>query len=182
MTLPASGPISAAQLNAELDRPWNTPISLNDPAVRELAGKPGPISFSDLHGKTANPIHNPLPFEDAGELKIQYRGQTVTAFAKFEIDSNEWRTSGESPKSGDWHRPTSATLECWLEITNGTPNGNTAADWVALTAGVTVSVWLSQKGLGHKACSVRVHVRVIGRSVTDVTKDIRLGVTVESDM
>lgn len=54
MALPASGPLSASQINVELGRAVGAAFSMNDAAVRSLAGKPsGPISFSDLLGKSA---------------------------------------------------------------------------------------------------------------------------------
>ena len=50
MTLPASGFISMGQVNTELGKFGNDPISLNDLDVRALAQKPsGPISLNDLH-------------------------------------------------------------------------------------------------------------------------------------
>jgi len=53
MTLPASGQISMSQVNTELGYASNAQISLNDAAVRALAGIPsGAISLNDLHGKT----------------------------------------------------------------------------------------------------------------------------------
>lgn len=55
MTLPLSGPISMSQVNTELGLPSTTIITLNDPAVRALAGIPaGTISMSDLYGKSAS--------------------------------------------------------------------------------------------------------------------------------
>jgi hypothetical protein len=55
MTLPASGAISMSQVNVELSRAWNAAISLDDVAVRDLAGVPsGAISMSQLHGKSAS--------------------------------------------------------------------------------------------------------------------------------
>ncbi len=52
MTLPASGTISFANINTELGYAPNAVISLNDTAVRNLAGKPsGQISLSDFYGK-----------------------------------------------------------------------------------------------------------------------------------
>jgi hypothetical protein len=52
MTLPATGPLSFSMINVELGFPANQTISLNDAAVRKLAGKPsGAISFADLRGK-----------------------------------------------------------------------------------------------------------------------------------
>lgn len=54
MTLPASGAITMADVNAELGLQPNILISLNDAAVRTLAGIPsGAISLNDLHGKSS---------------------------------------------------------------------------------------------------------------------------------
>lgn len=52
MTLPLSGMMTAAMINAELGRASNAHFSLNDPAVRALAEKSsGQIMFSDFYGK-----------------------------------------------------------------------------------------------------------------------------------
>lgn len=54
MALPSSGIITAAMINQELGRAANAPFSLNDAAVRALAGKAsGAISFADLRGKSS---------------------------------------------------------------------------------------------------------------------------------
>lgn len=56
MALPSTGLISLGMINTELTKTATTPISLNDAAVRLLAGKAsGPISLSDLRGKTFYP-------------------------------------------------------------------------------------------------------------------------------
>jgi hypothetical protein len=52
MTLQSSGPIDFGQINTELGYPANTQISLNDTAVRTLAGVPsGAIGAYTLYGK-----------------------------------------------------------------------------------------------------------------------------------
>lgn len=54
MTLPTSGPISFSQINTELSRPATTTVSLNEAAVRGLAGVvSGPIGLNNLLGKAA---------------------------------------------------------------------------------------------------------------------------------
>lgn len=61
MTLPASGVITMSMINEELSLPFNTPNSLNNLAVRNLAGIPeGAISISNLYGKSSYvpPVEN----------------------------------------------------------------------------------------------------------------------------
>jgi hypothetical protein len=54
MTLQSSGAISLANVNVELGRSSTTNISLNESAVRTLAGvASGTISLSNLYGKSA---------------------------------------------------------------------------------------------------------------------------------
>ena len=54
MALPSSGSITMAQVNVELGKAANAGITMNDSAVRALAGVPsGAISMSNLHGKSS---------------------------------------------------------------------------------------------------------------------------------
>lgn len=55
MALPSTGSISMSQVNTELKKSATATISLNDSAVRKLAGKTsGTISMNDLRGKKAS--------------------------------------------------------------------------------------------------------------------------------
>ena len=57
MTLPSSGPLSLSQVNTENGYASATVVSLNDSAVRSLAGKlSGQIGFNDLLGKSNDGI------------------------------------------------------------------------------------------------------------------------------
>lgn len=54
MTLPSSGPMTAAMINVELGRAANAPFDINGTEERALAEVPsGEISFSDFYGKSA---------------------------------------------------------------------------------------------------------------------------------
>lgn len=55
MTLPSTGSISMSQVNVELGRSATANLTMNDSALRALAGKPsGTVALSDLRGKTQN--------------------------------------------------------------------------------------------------------------------------------
>lgn len=57
MALPTSGIMTAAMINQELKRASNAPFSLDDPAVRKLAGKlTGTISYEDFYGKSSEVV------------------------------------------------------------------------------------------------------------------------------
>lgn len=64
MPLPSSGQISASEINVELSLSSTATINLDNADVRELADvSSGAISFSDLHGKSAQHL-------------VEYGGQT----------------------------------------------------------------------------------------------------------
>lgn len=69
MALPSTGSISMSQVNTELKKSATATISLNDSAVRKLAGKTsGTISMNDLRGKKASEsVSNYLLFENTFE-------------------------------------------------------------------------------------------------------------------
>lgn len=78
MTLPTTGPISLTDVMNEL-RTVNSgrayPISLGDSDVRNLAGVPsGPISLTDLRGKTAVAPYTPMSVSGNGDYVYGYSG------------------------------------------------------------------------------------------------------------
>ena len=94
MTLPASpNTITLAMVNTELGYASNAYITLNDSAVRTLAGKAtGAISMSDLHGKSAG----------SGDV---WQYSESSPYSSFEIAQSDnysmcWWTSVSSVASG----------------------------------------------------------------------------------
>lgn len=78
MTLPASGQISMSQVNTELGYSSSAAITLNNAAVRTLAGiASGAISLNDLHGKT---YIYPIP---SGLIIMSADGSTPSGWTRF---------------------------------------------------------------------------------------------------
>lgn len=78
MTLPASGPISMSQVNTELGRASTALLSMNDSAVRNLAGVPsGAIGFNSLQGKSSL---SAVGSDDSRAYSSATSGGTASAF------------------------------------------------------------------------------------------------------
>jgi len=125
MTLPSTGAITASMINVELGRAANAAFSLNDPAVRALAGKAtGMISFNDFHGKSSY-TREPVSGEYYGGLTywevkgsfcyIYWSGIMVEVFlaATVERVKNGWR----------YHRGTYRELSNGSKILAGNGGG-----------------------------------------------------------
>lgn len=84
MTLPSSGAISLSQVNTELGYSSTATISLNDSAVRSLAGvSSGTISMSNLYGKSSR-------------VSISYTFTSSTADASLNVTSISGYVAGKS--------------------------------------------------------------------------------------
>ena len=157
MTLPSTGPLSFADINAELGLPVGTIISLNDPAVRDIAGIPsGPISFGDLRGKSAEFFYD----YTAGGTNLNLR--TIADAVGFEGGTGKTvriRVSGSNIVAssisvpalevGSWPTGTKLTLEVACNLFGYAGNGGSSgsnggggagqAGGPALKAGTVIS-------------------------------------------
>ena len=159
MTLNASGPISLGgstagqSINLELGRSATAQVSLNESAVRTLAGVPsGAIVMpTDFYGKSSivyrldsgtylDSTFSPLDAQTT--LTVGSNGVLdVGTFNSGVLDSYDWLTP----------TATASTHFVRLTPTSGTFSGTTTGVWVALT---TDAAWfVNQTGVGFNSAS-----------------------------
>ena len=150
MTIPLTGQISFATINIELGRAANAPISLNETAVRQLAGIPsGPISFNDLRGKSAlgvtasNVTGNDAGFAPSGFVQsssgpnasvIGGVGPFTYSWTKLS-GSNNFGISNPAVLNPTWSGdiPNGISVATWRLTVTDTANGNTASIDITVT-------------------------------------------------
>jgi hypothetical protein len=87
MTLPSSGPMSAAMINVELGRASNAAFDINGTAERTLAGIPsGTIKMSDFYGKSSAGIISPP--DRTWSKDYMYGGGTAAALTWLNVFSD----------------------------------------------------------------------------------------------
>lgn len=104
MTLQSSGAISLSQVNTELGLSSTAQISLNDSAVRGLAGvASGTISMSNLYGKTGGVTFSPAGSTNSGAptslSDAQYDISEIVITASADVTWN-WTRSGSTAGNG----------------------------------------------------------------------------------
>lgn len=142
MALPATGTITAAMVNVELGRAATAPFSLNDSAVRTLAGKPsGAISFADLRGKSAVTVVVTISPPSHGSTSST--NMSASATYTVSVTKNGVATT---PSARLW------TFDQFLEGSGSTSiaNGTTA------TATLGVTVFNNNKTTARFQCQVTV--------------------------
>lgn len=139
MALPTTGPISLNLVNQELRNPSGWRLSLNDPEVRQLAGKPsGQISMSDLRGKSREKvivIENDSYSVDLRSLHNQYYSSVSPGdIVRFVVNNGVYigSSSDFSLRTGTWD--SSVTL---ILVNNGFIYGRGGRGGVAVFEGDT---------------------------------------------
>lgn len=145
MALPASGPISLANVNVELGLGSTTTISLNQTNVRTLAGKAsGTISMSDLLGKS-NVTFTPAGGTSAGAaVALSNSGGPGSVSVTISCSTS---ASWTYTRSGSFGTPatgsTTATSVTFV-ILNNTTSVRSSSWTVSATAGGITRYWTVQ--------------------------------------
>ena len=178
MALPTTGTITLAQVNAELGNSSTAAISLNDAAVRALAGvASGAISMSDFYGKSAIAIVN-----SDYVVSVEQLGLASEAWLSFDSDGGTAKATGfgTSAPDTDWIAPTSAGIGSSYEIQysglvdgsgTGTFTGYTTA-WQGLDAATYPT--LARTSYGTSTASYTYSIREVGTVTVLGTAEVNL--------
>ena len=179
MALPTTT-ISMSQVNTELGLSSTATISLNDAAVRSLAGvASGAISMDNLRGKSAATIS--LTNQAIGDLSFSgaayaYYYLTAGGLVQSSTDPN-----GINPVTWEtWCNPTTAApnYEALITVTSGSLDGGTTGSYVALSS--TRSWYIIEDASGNsKICTFTVQIRAIGTTTVLATASIDLSASFE---
>lgn len=133
MTLPATGPLSASQINTELGRASGAAISLGASAVRSLAGvASGAIGFVNLRGKSSIPglsvSASNVSANDAGFASSGAVGPTGNAATT--------PSGGVGPYTYSWARVSGSTVPGASSLTAQNPTWSAAS-----VTGIQTAIW-----------------------------------------
>lgn len=173
MTLNASGPISLGgstagqSINLELGRSATAQVSLNESAVRTLAGVPSGAIV--------------MPTDFYGKSNIVYRLDSGTysdfAFAPLDAQTTLFVGSGgllniNTFNSGvladyDWITPTTTASTHFVRLTpsSGTFSGDTTGVWLALTSNRTWAVSRFSVGLNSASGTLAISTNSGGTNI-----------------
>lgn len=161
MALPGSGQISMSQVSVELGRASNAQTSLGESAVRSLAGvASGPISFANLHGKSASAPVNPLGTMAASH-NVSSPGTASAGLSFLQNGAVSPNTGNGYSGTSQWYSPTGGTPGngYWIRCTvnsGTTPSGSATGTWLQLN---TTRAWsLVRSGIGSVQCNCTIQI------------------------
>lgn len=167
MTLQASGPISASEIQTELD--GTNPISLSE-YYSAATGLPasGPISFSDFYGVSGLTIDLPASVTAGGtDLTSPYNAEagitmnadgSITRFSQFgTIGTSYWADPVTSGLGADY--------DVQFTLTSGSaPSGLTMNVWYNMASARTIS--MSRISIGSDFGEGNINIRPAGGGAT----------------
>lgn len=130
MTLPSSGTLSMSQVNVELQRPPNSPLNLNDPIVRALAGVPsGPYWMSALYGKSYEVYATLSGHVTAGRYNLdQLFSESDRRYKKCILNISACKLGGGDRTWGSLHSASGDWNDLTVNIVGGTYIGGSGGN------------------------------------------------------
>jgi hypothetical protein len=166
MTMPSSGPISLNQANTELGRSATATLTMNDSALRTLAGVGGSgttWSMNSLYGKSARSFSLASLLEIFGEANP---GGTAYAEYSFGTDGSIVGASSQSGSFavGNWTTPITAGIgsSYWIRATQtsssgpSTEYGASRGVWLQLNSQRTFGVSKTANGLSARVYTFQI--------------------------
>ena len=166
MTMPSSGPISLGQANTELGFSATALISMNDAAVRTLAGVGGSGTtwgMNSLYGKSARSFSLSQLLEIFGEANTG-----GTAYAEYQFSGDGTIVGGNSQSGsfsvGNWTTPTTAGIgsSYWVRCTQtsssgpSTQYGNSRGVWHQISGAPVFGVSKTANGLSTRVYTFEI--------------------------
>ena len=187
MTMPSSGPISLGQANTELGRSATATLTMNDSALRTLAGVGGSGTtwgMNSLYGKSARTFSLASLTSISGTA---FEGGFAYAEYVFYADGTTGYFSSEGSGSfGNWTTPTTSGIgsSYWIKFTEtgsagaATETGSGRGIWNQLNVAQYFGLSRTLNGGAYRTYTIQIASDSSGSNIVATTTDMSINVEI----